>query len=444
MFEAISEKLNNVLSKVAQKGRLREADVEKALKEIRIALLEADVNFKVVKTFINRVKERALDSEVLKSFSSGQHVVKITKEELTTILGGAVSKIQRSSGKTSVILLLGLNGSGKTTTTAKMSNFFKNAGQTSLMVAADLRRPAAIDQLIALGKSVDIDVYSDSTAKDPVSVAKSGVEKAKLLGLDFVIVDTGGNVQVDQEFMSELVKIKSQISPDEIILVLDSMTGQESVNVANGFHQNLELTGLILTKLDGDARGGAALSIVSETGVPIKFIGLGEKLDSLEEFHPDRLSSRILGMGDVLTFIEKTEKIIDKQDALNLTQKIQKSKFDLEDFNLQLQQIQKMGSISQIMDMIPGVSSIKSKIDTDDVGDDKLTKIQSIISSMTPHERRDSKIIDGSRKRRIALGSGNSIQDVNMLLNQFNNMQKMMKQMSSGKGLQNISKMIFK
>jgi len=444
VFEAISEKLNNVLSKVAQKGRLREADVEKALKEIRIALLEADVNFKVVKTFINRVKERALDSEVLKSFSSGQHVVKITKEELTTILGGAVSKIQRSSGKTSVILLLGLNGSGKTTTTAKMSNFFKNAGQTSLMVAADLRRPAAIDQLIALGKSVDIDVYSDSTAKDPVSVAKSGVEKAKLLGLDFVIVDTGGNVQVDQEFMSELVKIKSQISPDEIILVLDSMTGQESVNVANGFHQNLELTGLILTKLDGDARGGAALSIVSETGVPIKFIGLGEKLDSLEEFHPDRLSSRILGMGDVLTFIEKTEKIIDKQDALNLTQKIQKSKFDLEDFNLQLQQIQKMGSISQIMDMIPGVSSIKSKIDTDDVGDDKLTKIQSIISSMTPHERRDSKIIDGSRKRRIALGSGNSIQDVNMLLNQFNNMQKMMKQMSSGKGLQNISKMIFK
>jgi len=444
VFEAISEKLNNVLSKVAQKGRLREADVEKALKEIRIALLEADVNFKVVKTFINRVKERALDSEVLKSFSSGQHVVKITKEELTTILGGAVSKIQRSSGKTSVILLLGLNGSGKTTTTAKMSNFFKNAGQTSLMVAADLRRPAAIDQLIALGKSVDIDVYSDSTAKDPVSVAKSGVEKAKLLGLDFVIVDTGGNVQVDQEFMSELVKIKSQISPDEIILVLDSMTGQESVNVANGFHQNLELTGLILTKLDGDARGGAALSIVSETGVPIKFIGLGEKLDSLEEFHPDRLSSRILGMGDVLTFIEKTEKIIDKQDALNLTQKIQKSKFDLEDFNLQLQQIQKMGSISQIMDMIPGVSSIKSKIDTDDVGDDKLTKIQSIISSMTPHDRRDSKIIDGSRKRRIALGSGNSIQDVNMLLNQFNNMQKMMKQMSSGKGLQNISKMIFK
>ena len=444
MFEAIAEKLNNVLSKVAQKGRLREADVEKALKEIRIALLEADVNFKVVKTFINRVKERALDSEVLKSFSSGQHVVKITKEELTTILGGAVSKIQRSSGKTSVILLLGLNGSGKTTTTAKMSNFFKNAGQTSLMVAADLRRPAAIDQLIALGKSVDIDVYSDSTAKDPVSVAKSGVEKAKLLGLDFVIVDTGGNVQVDQEFMSELVKIKSQISPDEIILVLDSMTGQESVNVANGFHQNLELTGLILTKLDGDARGGAALSIVSETGVPIKFIGLGEKLDSLEEFHPDRLSSRILGMGDVLTFIEKTEKIIDKQDALNLTQKIQKSKFDLEDFNLQLQQIQKMGSISQIMDMIPGVSSIKSKIDTDDVGDDKLTKIQSIISSMTPHDRRDSKIIDGSRKRRIALGSGNSIQDVNMLLNQFNNMQKMMKQMSSGKGLQNISKMIFK
>jgi len=444
VFEALSEKLNNVLSKVAQKGRLREADVEKALKEIRIALLEADVNFKVVKTFINRVKERALDSEVLKSFSSGQHVVKITKEELTTILGGAVSKIQRSSGKTSVILLLGLNGSGKTTTTAKMSNFFKNAGQTSLMVAADLRRPAAIDQLIALGKSVDIDVYSDSTAKDPVSVAKSGVEKAKLLGLDFVIVDTGGNVQVDQEFMSELVKIKSQISPDEIILVLDSMTGQESVNVANGFHQNLELTGLILTKLDGDARGGAALSIVSETGVPIKFIGLGEKLDSLEEFHPDRLSSRILGMGDVLTFIEKTEKIIDKQDALNLTQKIQKSKFDLEDFNLQLQQIQKMGSISQIMDMIPGVSSIKSKIDTDDVGDDKLTKIQSIISSMTPHERRDSKIIDGSRKRRIALGSGNSIQDVNMLLNQFNNMQKMMKQMSSGKGLQNISKMIFK
>ena len=444
MFETISEKLNNVLSKVAQKGRLREDDVEKALKEIRIALLEADVNFKVVKTFINRVKERALDSEILKSFSSGQQVVKITKEELTTILGGAVSKIQRSAEKTSVVLLLGLNGSGKTTTTAKMSNYFKNAGQTSLMVAADLRRPAAINQLVALGKSVEIDVYSDSTAKDPVSVAKSGVEKAKSLDLDFVIVDTGGNVQVDQEFMSELVEIKSQISPDEIILVLDSMTGQESVNVANAFNQNLELTGLILTKLDGDARGGAALSIVSETGVPIKFIGFGEKLDSLEEFHPDRLSSRILGMGDVLTFIEKTEKIINKQDALNLTQKIQKSKFDLEDFNLQLQQIQKIGSISQIMDMIPGISSIKSKINTDDVGDEKLTKIQSIIFSMTPHERKDPKIIDGSRKRRIALGSGNSVQDVNMLLNQFNNMQKMMKQMSSGKGLQNISKIMFK
>ena len=259
-----------------------------------------------------------------------------------------------------------------------------------------------------------------------------------------MLVDTGGNVQINEDFMSELVKIKSQISPDEIILVLDSMTGQESVNVANAFNQNLELTGLVLTKLDGDARGGAALSIVSETGVPIKFIGLGEKLDALEEFHPDRLSSRILGMGDVLSFIEKTEKVIDKQEALNLTQKIQKSKFDLEDFNSQLQQIQKMGSISQIMDMIPGISNIKSKIDTNDVGDEKLTKIQSIIFSMTPSERKDPKIIDGSRKRRIASGSGNSVQDVNMLLNQFNNMQKMMKQMSSGKGLQNISKMMFR
>ena len=444
MFETISEKLNNVLSKIGQKGRLREDDIEKALKEIRIALLEADVNFKVVKTFINRVKERSLDSEVLKSFSSGQQVIKITKEELTVILGGAVSKIQRSSEKTSVILVLGLNGSGKTTTTAKMSNYFKKAGQTSLMVAADLRRPAAIDQLVTLGKSIEIEVYNDPEAKDPVSVAKSGVEKAKSDGLDFVIVDTGGNVQINQDFMSELVEIKRQISPDEIILVLDSMTGQESVNVANTFNQNLELTGLVLTKLDGDARGGAALSIVSETGVPIKFLGLGEKLDSLEEFHPDRLSSRILGMGDVLTFIEKTEKVIDKQEALNLTQKIQKSKFDLEDFNSQLQQIQKMGSISQIMDMIPGISKIKSKIDTNDVGDEKLTKIQSIIFSMTPSERRDPKIIDGSRKRRIASGSGNSVQDVNMLLNQFNNMQKMMKQMSSGKGFQDISKMMFK
>ncbi|GIS68113.1 MAG: hypothetical protein CM1200mP7_0620 [Chloroflexota bacterium] len=325
-----------------------------------------------------------------------------------------------------------------------MSNYFKKDGQTSLMVAADLRRPAAIDQLVTLGKSIDIEVYSDPEAKDPVNVAKSGVKKAKSDGLDFVLVDTGGNVQINEDFMSELVKIKSQISPDEIILVLDSMTGQESVNVANAFNQNLELTGLVLTKLDGDARGGAALSIVSETGVPIKFIGLGEKLDALEEFHPDRLSSRILGMGDVLSFIEKTEKVIDKQEALNLTQKIQKSKFDLEDFNSQLQQIQKMGSISQIMDMIPGISNIKSKIDTNDVGDEKLTKIQSIIFSMTPSERKDPKIIDGSRKRRIASGSGNSVQDVNMLLNQFNNMQKMMKQMSSGKGLQNISKMMFR
>ena len=444
MFETISEKLNNVLSRIGQKGRLREDDIERALKEIRIALLEADVNFKVVKTFINRVKERALDADVLKSFSSGQQVIKITKEELTVILGGATSKIQRSSEKTSVILVLGLNGSGKTTTTAKMSNYFKKDGQTSLMVAADLRRPAAIDQLVTLGKSIDIEVYSDPEAKDPVNVAKSGVKKAKSDGLDFVLVDTGGNVQINEDFMSELVKIKSQISPDEIILVLDSMTGQESVNVANAFNQNLELTGLVLTKLDGDARGGAALSIVSETGVPIKFIGLGEKLDALEEFHPDRLSSRILGMGDVLSFIEKTEKVIDKQEALNLTQKIQKSKFDLEDFNSQLQQIQKMGSISQIMDMIPGISNIKSKIDTNDVGDEKLTKIQSIFFSMTPSERKDPKIIDGSRKRRIASGSGNSVQDVNMLLNQFNNMQKMMKQMSSGKGLQNISKMMFR
>ena len=325
-----------------------------------------------------------------------------------------------------------------------MAKKLKDEGKSVLLVAADIYRPAAIDQLVTLGKSIDIEVYSDPEAKDPVNVAKSGVKKAKSDGLDFVLVDTGGNVQINEDFMSELVKIKSQISPDEIILVLDSMTGQESVNVANAFNQNLELTGLVLTKLDGDARGGAALSIVSETGVPIKFIGLGEKLDALEEFHPDRLSSRILGMGDVLSFIEKTEKVIDKQEALNLTQKIQKSKFDLEDFNSQLQQIQKMGSISQIMDMIPGISNIKSKIDTNDVGDEKLTKIQSIIFSMTPSERKDPKIIDGSRKRRIASGSGNSVQDVNMLLNQFNNMQKMMKQMSSGKGLQNISKMMFR
>ena len=444
MFETISEKLNNVLSKIGQKGRLRESDIETALKEIRIALLEADVNFRVVKTFINRVKERALDAEILESFSSGQQVVKITKEELTEILGGAVSKIKQSSEKTSVILMLGLNGSGKTTTSAKISNYLKKSGKTSLLVACDLRRPAAIDQLETLGEDIGIEVYSDRGQKDPVKIAKLGVKKAKSEGLDFVVIDTGGNVQVNQDFMTELIEIKNKISPDEIILVLDSMTGQESVSVANTFNENLELTGLILTKLDGDARGGAALSIVSETGLPIKFIGLGEKLDSLEEFHPDRLASRILGMGDVLTFIEKTEKIIDKQEALNLTKKIQKSKFDLEDFNAQLQQIKKMGSISQIMDMIPGISNIKSKIDTNDVGDEKLTKIQSIIFSMTPAERRDPKIINGNRKRRIAIGSGNSVQDVNMLLNQFNNMQKMMKQMSSGKGLNNISKMMFR
>ena len=346
------------------------------------------------------------------------------------------------SEKTSVILVLGLNGSGKTTTTAKMSNYFKKAGQTSLMVAADLRRPAAIDQLVTLGKSIDIEVYNDPEAKDPVSVAKSGVDKAKSAGLDFVIVDTGGNVQINQDFMSELVEIKRQISPDEIILVLDSMTGQESVNVANTFNQNLELTGLILTKLDGDARGGAALSIVSETGVPIKFLGLGEKLDSLEEFHPDRLADRILGMGDIVTLVEKARANVNDEEAAILEKKIKQASFDLEDFLAQMQTVQKMGPINQIMDMIPGFSQVKDKLDTNQLNGSQLKKSESIILSMTSLERQKPELIGGSRRKRIAMGSGTSPQDVNQLLNQFKQVRKMMKEMSSPGGQKKMMRMM--
>ncbi len=439
MFEALTDKLTAAFNRLTSRGRLAEKDVDEALRQVRLALLEADVNFKVARDFVAKVRERAVGQDVLESLSPGQQVVKIVHEELTAVLSGDNHKLIRSSQSPTVLMLVGLQGSGKTTTAAKLASQLRRQGQTSLLIAADLRRPAAIEQLVALGKQMDIPVYSEDTSSTTVKVARAGIDRARELGMSWAIIDTGGRLHIDKEMMRELAEVHDRVSPHEVILVLDAMTGQDAVQAAEEFHRQVPLTGLIMTKLDGDARGGAALSVTRVTGIPIKFLGMGERTDALEPFHPDRLASRILGMGDVLTLVEKAQEVVDEKRAKELEKKLRKASFDLEDFLEQLQNLKRMGSIGQFMEMIPGFSQMSKRLPKGAFDEGELTKVEAIIHSMTPQERRNPDIINGSRRRRIALGSGTKPQDINQLINQFGQAQKMMRQMTQGRGPKNLA-----
>jgi signal recognition particle subunit SRP54 len=438
MFEVLSEKLSAVFRLLGSRGKLTEKDIDEALRQVRLALLEADVNFKVVKDFTTRVRERSLGKEVMESLSPAQQVIKIVNEELTRTLGdGASSKLVSVSQPPAVVMMVGLQGSGKTTTAAKLALLLKHNGQKPLLVAADNRRPAAIEQLVTLGKQLDVAVYCEDPRKTPEDICAHAMSEAKRIAATHVIIDTAGRLHIDEELMAELGRIKKVVKPDEVLLVVDAMTGQDAVRVAEEFHARVSLTGLIMTKMDGDARGGAALSIRWVSGVPIKFIGVGEKVDAFEPFYPDRLASRILGMGDVLTLIEKAEKTFDEKKALELQKKIQKSGMNLEDFLDQLKAIRKIGPIAQVAEMLPGISRLASRL-PDGAQEAQLKKVESIILSMTPQERQNPAIIGGSRRRRIARGSGTATHDVNQLLSQFTQMQKLMKMGASGKIPKNI------
>ena len=433
MFEALSERLGGIFKRLGGKGRLSEKDVDEALREVRLALLEADVNFKVVKEFCSRVRERSLGAEVMESLTPGQQVVKVVSEELVGILGGSPSRLSQASHPPTIVMLVGLQGSGKTSTAAKLGLHLKSSGHRPLLVAADLKRPAAIEQLQTLGRQLDIPVYDEGTSSRPTAVCAHALKRAREVAATWVIADTGGRLHIDDEMMREAADIKKELKPHEVLLVVDAMTGQDAVRAAEEFHARVGLTGLILTKMDGDARGGAALSIKSVTGVPVKFIGTGEKPDALEAFHPDRLASRILGMGDMLTLIERAEKSFDQERAKKVERKARHATMDLEDFLWQLREMKKMGPLDQLVDMIPGISPLARRANAE-VDDGQLKKIEAMILSMTPEERRRPDIIDGSRKRRIARGSGTTPQDINQLLNQFRQAQKLMKQMAQGKG----------
>ena len=430
MFENLSEKLTGIFQRMQSRGRLTEKDMDEVLGQVRRALLEADVNFRVARDFVAKVKERSLGIEVLQSLSPGQQVIKIVHEELTEILSGGDHRLLPASQLPTVLMLVGLQGSGKTTTAAKLALQLRRQGHSSLLIAADLRRPAAISQLETLGRQLDIPVYSeDPKSSSAIQVAQAGVRRAEQLGLNWAIIDTGGRLHIDDELMEELEEIKAAASPHEILLVVDAMTGQDAVNAAQGFHQRMSLTGLIMSKLDGDARGGAALSVTRVTGVPIKFIGVGERTDALEQFHPDRMASRILAMGDVLTLIEKAQQAVDEDQAKEMERKFRQAAFDLEDFLQQIQSVKKMGSLTQLMEMIPGMNQLGKRMPTD-LDEGQIKRVEAIIRSMTPEERHRPEIINGSRRRRIAKGSGTTAQDINQLLNQFRQTQKIMKQFS--------------
>jgi signal recognition particle subunit SRP54 len=430
MFESLQNKLNAIFDKLAARGRLSEQDVEAALREVRLALLEADVNFKVVKDLVARVKERAVGAEVMKSLTPAQQVIKIVHEELLRTLGEP-ARLDLSGPAPHVVMLVGLQGSGKTTTAAKLALNLRKSNRRALLVAADTYRPAAVTQLEVLGRQLDIPVHSEGTRVPPPEIVRNALRRGREGAYDVVILDTAGRLQISEEMMRELEQIKAIARPQEILLVADAMTGQEAVNVAQGFHQRIGLTGLILTKVDGDARGGAAISIREVTGVPIKFMGVGEKLDALEPFHPERLASRILGMGDVLSLIERASETIDRAEAERMGRKLIKGEFNLEDFLNQLQQVKKMGPLTQLLEMIPGMGRITRDL-APEVTDKQFRVIEAIINSMTPEERRNPRILNGSRKRRIARGSGTSVQEVNDLLSQFRQMQRLMKQLGSG------------
>jgi len=436
MFELLTDRLNKVFKFLSNKGRLEEKDIDDALRQVRLAFLEADVNFKVVKDFTAKIKERAMGSNILEGLNPAQQIVKIVNEELIATLGGGQSKLTQAPHPPSIMMMVGLQGGGKTTSAAKLAYYLKHSGQKPLLIAADNRRPAAIEQLVALGKQNDLEVYAESPSTPSKDICAHGLERAREIAATWVIADTAGRLQIDEEMMAELADVKKLLSPDEVILVVDAMTGQEAVNVAVEFHNRVNVTGLILTKMDGDARGGAALSIRWVSGVPIKFIGTGEKVSAFEPFYPDRLASRILGMGDMLTLIEKVEKNIDEKKAVELEKKVRNATFDLEDFMEQMKELRKMGPFSQILDMLPGMSKLSGKLDGQE--DARMKKIEAIIQSMTPEERHKPDIINGSRRRRIARGSGTTLQDINQFLNQFQQMRKMMKGGFGGKMSRNL------
>lgn len=430
-FENLSEKLSSALKKLKGKGVVTEKDIKESMREIKLALLEADVNYKVVKEFIANVSERAAGADVLESLTPGQQIIKIVNDELTKLMGSENARIEFGKKSPTVVLMAGLQGAGKTTFCAKLAGFMrKKHNKRPLLVACDIYRPAAVKQLEVVGKQLDIPVFQMGTQVSAVSIATAAIEHAKQHGNDFVIIDTAGRLHIDDDLMQELEDIKAAVSPDEILLVIDAMTGQDAVNIAESFNARLEISGVIMTKLDGDTRGGAALSVKAVTGKPIKFAGVGEKLSDIEEFHPDRMASRILGSGDVLSLIEKAQAAFDEKDAAQLEQKIRQNSFNLDDFLAQMQQMKKMGPLTQLVKMIPGINA--KAIDEADIDERKLDRVEAIIRSMTMKERENPSIINASRKRRIAAGSGNQVSDVNLLLKQFEQMQKMMKQFSGG------------
>ena len=431
MFDSLSDRLQGVMQSLKGHGKLTNEDIDAAMREIRLALLEADVNFKVVRKFVAHVKERALGSEVMESLTPAQQVVKIVNEELVALMGGGDSKLAFSGHPPTVVLMAGLQGSGKTTTCAKLAKVLKKDGKSPVLIAADVYRPAAIDQLQTLAERVGVPCYAPGADLDPVDIARDGVAYARAHG-DVAIIDTAGRLHVDEELMAELVNIRDAVKPHNVLLVVDAMTGQDAVNAADAFKGHVDLDGVVLTKLDGDARGGAALSVRAVTGKPIKFASTGEKLDDFDVFHPDRMASRILGMGDVLSLIEKAEQNLDEKQAAEMEAKLRRAEFTFEDFLDQLKQVRKMGSLSSILGMLPGVPGMK-ELKNVQVDDSQLDRIEAMIFSMTGQERRHPDIIDGSRRRRIAAGSGTSVQDVNNLLKQYREMQKMLKMFAGGK-----------
>ena len=431
MFENLSDKLNNIFKQLKGHGKLTEKNIEEGLKEIRMALLEADVHYKVAKKLIADIKERALGQEVMASLTPGQQVVKIVNDELTLLMGSHHQDINLSGQLPASVMLVGLQGSGKTTTAGKLSVFLKQKGRRPFLVPADVYRPAAIDQLKKLAAQIGVPAFQSTVEMDPVNICAEARTAAQKAGCDILIIDTAGRLHINEELMAELTRIKASVKPSDIILVADAMTGQDAVNIAKSFDDALDIGGVILTKMDGDARGGAALSIKAIINKPIKFIGVGEKLSALEQFHPERMSSKILGMGDVLTFIEKAQSVVDEKNAVDIEKKIRKNQFTLEDFRDQMVQIRKMGSLTDLLGMIPGLGKNK-QLKNLEVDEKELVKIEAIINSMTPHERRQYIIINGSRRKRIALGSGTSVQDINRLLKNYAQAMKLMKKINKG------------
>jgi len=432
MFESLTEKLESIFKKLRGRGLLKEEDVEAALKEVRLALLEADVNFKVVKDFIQKVKDKAIGKEVLESLTPGQQVIKIVNDELCALLGGASSRIQLSPNPPTVIMMVGLHGSGKTTTSAKLARFFRKEGRRPMLVAADLQRPAAIEQLITLGSQIDVPVFYSKDTKDPVALCGESIKKARLDARDILILDTAGRLHIDEGLMAELKNVKDAVFPKEVIFVADAMTGQDAVNIAKNFNEQIGIDGIILTKMDGDARGGAAISIRSITQKPIKFIGVGEKIDMLEPFHPERVASRILGMGDMLSLIEQTQNAFEQKEAEKLQEKILGESFTFDDLKEQLKKIRNMGPLENILNMIPGMSNKMKGVSVDGK---ELARTEAVINSMTLAERRNHNLLNGSRRKRIAMGSGTTAADVNRVVKQYVELKKMLKMFKGKKGI---------